>query len=120
MSHSNYEYDEKRVHDAWGSWDELIDDRADDPAERPSMAEVTFEFAEVHVHKITCDTDQQTAEAILNGDMNEKTQEFLADHPDVWKGFAQVNKPSWVKDPHEAEDTKCFAVVIQDLEGGAA
>ena len=118
MSYSNYEFDEKRVHDAWGSWDELIDDRDEDPVERPSKAEVTFAFNLVEVHEITCETDQETAEAILNGDMNEKTEEFLVDYPEVWKYLARVNKPSWVKDSGEADDTLCSYVVIRDLEGG--
>ncbi len=113
MCYSNADFAKKRVHDAWGSWGETIDDR-----ELPEKYAVRFTFTETHFHKVTVVVDPQLADAIYNGEMTDEVKDFLdSDEGQEVAGYlSEINKPSWVM--HEDDPVvECVEVLFSDQKG---
>ena len=113
MSYSNYEFDEKRVHDAWGSWNEVIDDRTE------THVEVIFKFSSTTYDQVRVVVPNSLATQMIAGEMKDEVKDFLdSDEGQGLAGYlSEVNKPSWVKNEHDP-DVECFEVLLSDHEGG--
>ena len=103
------------VRDAWGNWNEGIDDR-----ELPEECRVRFTFATTQHHKVERVLDRRLAENILNREMTPEVAEFLQsdEGQEIAEWFAVFNKPSWVRDEDEPVAVECVEVLVQDHEGG--
>ena len=117
MSYLDREYERKRVEDAWGKCEITDDCRSSDQTKRGSMAEVVFEFAETNVHTVTCRTDHKTADAIVNGEMNELTEQFLDEYPEAREYLSNIDKPSWCRNAGDPDSTECLTVLVHSLKG---